>query len=66
MEPETIARESRSSIEVHRDAKGAYSWTIKRYQGNSFDVAAILADIDRVEDALRERYLYVTDIEAVR
>lgn len=58
---EQITRESRSSIELHRDAKGAYSWTIKAYSGSPFPIDDILDDIQIVDESLRLKYLTPKD-----
>ena len=45
-EPAVSQRENTSSIELHRDAKGAYSWTAKLY----FDASD--TEDDQTTDAL--------------
>jgi hypothetical protein len=52
-----LTHESRSSIEVHRDAKGIYSWTIKLYfgPGGAYeDAEEVISEIDH---HLQRRYL---------
>lgn len=51
-----LARETRSSIEVTRNARGDYQWSAKVYfeEGHALDALAVLSGID---DELRARYL---------
>lgn len=63
-QPSQVQRVAQSSIELHRDAKGAMSWTLKRYydQENPFadlDAFNKLQDIDKW---LRDTYLGTTDL----
>ena len=53
---EQIARESRSSIELHRDSKGTYSFTIKRYYADGDEEQALTA-IKAIDAVLFSRYI---------
>ena len=53
---EELARETRSSIEVTRNAKGDYQWTIKHYH-EAGDEAVAFDTIKYVEILLRHFYL---------
>lgn len=61
MEPVILNRDTRSSIELTRNAKGDYQWVIKRY----FDQEDVNASADALKEAgwidtsLREKYLPV-------
>lgn len=54
-----IARESRSSIELTRNAKGEYQWVIKRYYDDADEGAAqnALDAIKSVDGQLRGDFL---------
>lgn len=51
-------RVAQSSIELHRDAKGSWSYTVKRYydQENPDGRAAALAEIRDIVEYLAEKY----------
>jgi hypothetical protein len=51
-----LARETRSSIELTRNARGDYQWVMKVYfeEGHAQSALAVLSVID---DELRARYL---------
>lgn len=53
-----LERETRSSIELKRNAKGSYEWTVKVYYENHHDA---LADLEYIDKELRERYLPQTE-----
>lgn len=54
---ETI-RESRSSIELSRDAKGDYRWSIKLYfDAQEDDETQVIAQIARLDGRLRDGFL---------
>lgn len=64
MDIEQLARETRSSIELTRNAKGDYQWVIKAYHETGGEQTA-LATVSLVDYALRERYLpKPTELEA--
>lgn len=53
-----LQRETRSSIELTRNAKGDYQWVIKRYHENTDeDQRKALADIRATDAQLRLDYL---------
>lgn len=58
MEPEVmqIERETRSSIEVSRNAKNEYSWKCKAYFGEGEEEDALVR-LRAIEIALRQFYL---------
>ncbi len=55
VDPQTI-QASRSSVELTRNAKGDYQWTIKRYQQEGETLDNVLADIDRADATLSLQY----------
>ena len=61
MEPNVaqIQRETRSSIEVTRNAKGDYQWVIKRYFDGDSDseMGAAMNSVRAADKRLREDYL---------
>lgn len=56
MSVEELARETRSSIELTRNAKGDYQWVIKCYYEDGQHVQA-LARTWAIDSALRKDYL---------
>lgn len=58
MEPEILelSRETRSSIEVSRNAKGEYAWKLKLYLEDGAEGDA-LDRLSRIDDELRVRFL---------
>ena len=56
MSVEELARETRSSIEVTRNAKGDYQWCIKIYW-DSINEIAPTRDIEGIDADLRRRFL---------
>lgn len=52
----TLARETRSSIELTRNAKGDYQWTVKLYVEDGAEDAA-LATLAQIDATLRATYL---------
>lgn len=52
-----VARESRSSIELSRDAKGVYRWDIKIYfDAQEDDETGVIQQIRRVDQTLRSMF----------
>ena len=53
-----LTHEQKSSIELHRNAKGEYSWRVKIYCNESTgdDLDLVRLEIDRQDGYLREKY----------
>ena len=56
MELAELQRETRSSIELERTAKGEYKWTVKRYYESDQPTEA-LSEIKYIDAKLRDEYL---------
>jgi hypothetical protein len=59
MDLEQMARETRSSLELTRNAKGDYQWVIKAYYDGTVDGEedAATSRVERIDTKLREMYL---------
>jgi hypothetical protein len=57
-----VARESRSSIELSRDAKGVYRWDIKIYfDAQEDDENGVVEQVRRLDARLRRLFLPTGD-----
>lgn len=54
----SLERETTSSIELARDAKGVYRWTAKRYYDGEDQAAKdiAVADLEHIDQEMRKRF----------
>jgi hypothetical protein len=53
-----LARENRSSVELSRDSKGDYRWSIKLYfDADQDDEAEVIKQLARLDGRLRSTFL---------
>lgn len=58
MDLDQLQRDTRSSIELTRNAKGDYQWSIKRYYDQNADESDdAIRDLEHVDTELRRAYL---------